>query len=107
MLRSFINRTSLPSSLLCIRTFATTAPPSVAAKRSPAVAPLVKSGPEWEARCRLAGVYRITHRFGWDELIYNHITLAVPSAESRQFLINPFGLGYDEITASSLLKIDL
>lgn len=61
---------------------------------------------EWEARQQLAACYRIFAHFGWDELIYNHITLRVPG-EDNAFLINPFGLLYQEVTASNLVKIDI
>lgn len=61
---------------------------------------------EWRARVRLAATYRVFHLLGWTELIFNHITLRVPGSED-QFLINPFGLTYDEVTASNLVKIDL
>jgi ribulose-5-phosphate 4-epimerase/fuculose-1-phosphate aldolase len=61
---------------------------------------------EAELRKDLAAAYRLTHMLGMDYLIYNHITVRIPGAE-KHFLINPFGLGYDEITASNLLKIDL
>ena len=61
---------------------------------------------EAELREELAAAYRLTHLLGMDYLIYNHITVRVPGPH-RHFLINPFGLGYDEITASNLLKIDL
>src|SRR5215470_261605 len=61
---------------------------------------------EWSARVQLAAAYRIFHHMGWTELIYNHISLRVPGPET-QFLINPFGLHYSEVTASNLLKIDL
>jgi ribulose-5-phosphate 4-epimerase/fuculose-1-phosphate aldolase len=61
---------------------------------------------EREARIELAACYRIFHQFGWHELIYNHITVRVPGTED-QFLINPFGLMYREVTASKLVKIDL
>ncbi|MGG1943450.1 class II aldolase/adducin family protein [Trinickia sp. NRRL B-1857] len=57
-------------------------------------------------RIELAGTYRIFAMLGWTELIYNHITLRVPGP-GTQFLINPFGLHYTEVTASNLLKIDL
>src|SRR5882757_5077084 len=60
---------------------------------------------EWAARGELAALYRIVHRYGMVDLIYNHITLKVPGTHD-QFLVNPYGLSYDEITASSLLKID-
>lgn len=58
------------------------------------------------ARESLAAFYRICHQFGWTELIYNHITARVPGPE-RHFLINQFGLMYNEITASNLVKIDI
>jgi ribulose-5-phosphate 4-epimerase/fuculose-1-phosphate aldolase len=54
----------------------------------------------------LAAAYRLLARFGWTEAIFNHVTLRLPGPE-HHFLINPFGLLYDEITASSLVKIDL
>ena len=61
---------------------------------------------ERKARVELAAAYRIFDMMGWALLIFNHITLRVPGAEPR-FLINPFGLHYSEITASSLLLVDL
>lgn len=60
---------------------------------------------EWLARCELAAAYRLFAQLGWHELIYNHLTVRVPG--SPYFLINPFGLMYREIRASTLLKIDL
>jgi ribulose-5-phosphate 4-epimerase/fuculose-1-phosphate aldolase len=71
--------------------------PSLAGKVSPA---------EWEARVDLAAAYRLVALYKWDDLVFTHITLRVPDAED-QFLINPYGLFFDEITASSLVKIDL
>lgn len=61
---------------------------------------------ERKARVQLAAAYRIFDMLDWTQLIFNHITLRVPGPEPR-FLINPFGLRYSEITASSLLLIDL
>ena len=61
---------------------------------------------EWHARVQLAACYRIFAHLGWTEMIYNHITLRVPGPD-RHFLINPFGLMYDEVTASNLVKVDL
>jgi ribulose-5-phosphate 4-epimerase/fuculose-1-phosphate aldolase len=61
---------------------------------------------ERKARIELAACYRVFDMLGWTELIFNHITLRVPGAELR-FLINPFGLHYREITASSLVLIDV
>lgn len=60
---------------------------------------------EWAARVQLAAAYRIFHRLGWTELIYNHISLRVPG-EPNAYLINPFGLHYSEVTASNLVKVD-
>ncbi len=61
---------------------------------------------EREARVQLAACYRIFNHLGWTEMIFNHITLRVPGPE-KLFLINPFGLHYSEITASSLPLINL
>jgi ribulose-5-phosphate 4-epimerase/fuculose-1-phosphate aldolase len=61
---------------------------------------------EWQARLDLAACYRIFDHLGWSESIYNHISLKVPG-EKDTFLINPFGLLYDEVTASNLVKIDV
>lgn len=60
---------------------------------------------EAELRVQLAACYRIFDYLGWKEIIYNHITVKIPSAEN-QFLINPFGLLYSEVTASNLIKVD-
>ena len=60
---------------------------------------------EWTARVELAAAYRLTHFYGWTSVVYNHITLRVPDTDT--FLINAFGLRYDEITASNLVLIDL
>ncbi|HUR89495.1 MAG TPA: class II aldolase/adducin family protein [Ramlibacter sp.] len=65
---------------------------------------------EWAARVQLAACYRIFDLLGWTEMIYNHITLRLPASVTgadKQFLINPFGLHYSEVTASNLLKIDV
>lgn len=61
---------------------------------------------EWDLRVQLAACYRIVDYFDWCELIYGHISLRVPGPD-HHFLINPYGLRYDEMTASSLVKIDL
>jgi ribulose-5-phosphate 4-epimerase/fuculose-1-phosphate aldolase len=71
-----------------------------------AVRKLPMSKAEREARVQLAACYRIFNHLGWVEMIFNHITLRVPGPE-KFFLINPFGLHYSEITASSLLLIDI
>ncbi|XP_075202947.1 alpha-adducin isoform X12 [Anomaloglossus baeobatrachus] len=57
-------------------------------------------------RCKLAAFYRLADLFGWSQLIYNHITVRV-SSEQEHFLIVPFGLLYSEVTASSLVKVNL
>ena len=64
------------------------------------------SAAEWEARVQLAAAYRIFDHLGWTELIYNHLSLRVPG-EDGQFLVNPFGLHYSEVTASNLVKVDV
>lgn len=61
---------------------------------------------EWQTRIDLAACYRLVADFGWSDLVFTHITARVPGAED-QFLINPYGMMFDEITASSLVKIDL
>lgn len=71
-----------------------------------ALKPVVRSDAEWQARQQLAACYRIFAHLGWDEVIYNHISLRVPG-EDHAFLINPFGLMYSEVTASNLITIDI
>ncbi len=61
---------------------------------------------EWQARVDLAALYRLVALYGWDDMIYTHISARIPGPE-HHFLINPYGLFFDEITASSLVKIDL
>ncbi|QIL79961.1 class II aldolase/adducin family protein [Diaphorobacter sp. HDW4A] len=61
---------------------------------------------EWETRVNLAAAYRLMPLFGMSDLIYNHITASIPGQPDR-ILINPFGFMYEEITASSLITIDL
>lgn len=60
---------------------------------------------EWQQRVDLAAAYRLVAMFGWDDLVFTHISARVPGAE-EQFLINPYGLFFEEITASSLVKVD-
>lgn len=64
------------------------------------------SAEEWAVREDLAACYRQVARMGWDDLVFTHISARVPGPESH-FLINPYGLLFSEITASSLVKIDL
>ncbi|MEL6244492.1 MAG: class II aldolase/adducin family protein [Pseudomonadota bacterium] len=61
---------------------------------------------EWKARVDLAAMYRLTAQNGWDDLIFTHISHRVPGPE-HHFLINPYGMLFEEITASSLVKVDL
>jgi ribulose-5-phosphate 4-epimerase/fuculose-1-phosphate aldolase len=61
---------------------------------------------EWQVRVDLAACYRLVAYYGWDDLIFTHISARVPGPETH-FLINPYGMMFDEITASSLVKIDL
>jgi ribulose-5-phosphate 4-epimerase/fuculose-1-phosphate aldolase len=61
---------------------------------------------EWTVRVDLAACYRLVAHYGWEDLVFTHITARVPGTED-QFLINPYGMFFDEITASSLVKIDL
>jgi ribulose-5-phosphate 4-epimerase/fuculose-1-phosphate aldolase len=61
---------------------------------------------EWQTRLELAALYRVFDFLGWTELIFNHITARVPGAE-RHYLINPYGLNYNEVTATNLVKVNL
>lgn len=61
---------------------------------------------EWVLRRQLAAAYRLVDHFGWTELIYGHLTARLPG-DKPHFLINPYGLNYDEVTASNLVKIDM
>jgi ribulose-5-phosphate 4-epimerase/fuculose-1-phosphate aldolase len=61
---------------------------------------------EWQQRIDLAAAYRLLALQGWDDLIFTHLSARVPGPE-HHFLINPYGLGFDEVTASSLVKVDL
>ena len=60
---------------------------------------------EWQARCELAAAYRLCHLYGWTDLNNTHLSLRVPGTKD-QFLLNPFGMFFEEITASSLIKVD-
>jgi ribulose-5-phosphate 4-epimerase/fuculose-1-phosphate aldolase len=65
---------------------------------------------EWQLRVDLAACYRLVAAYGWSDLIYTHISAKLPesvSGPAPQFLINPYGLMFDEITASSLVKVDM
>ncbi len=60
---------------------------------------------EWALRVELAAAYRLVALYGWSDLVFTHISARVPGPE-HQFLINPYGLMFDEITASSLVRVD-
>ncbi len=64
------------------------------------------SAEEWQTRIDLAAAYRLVAHYGWDDLIYTHISARVPGPD-HHFLINPYGMLFEEITASSLVKVDL
>ena len=76
-------------------------PVASAAARKPSMHPA-----EWEQRINLAACYRLVEHFGWTDLIYTHISARVPG-EPGHFLLNRFGLLFDEVTASNLIKVDL
>ncbi|HKE59028.1 MAG TPA: class II aldolase/adducin family protein, partial [Pyrinomonadaceae bacterium] len=61
---------------------------------------------EWKVRVDLAAAYRLVALYGWDDLVFTHISARVPGPE-HHFLINPYGMMFEEITASSLVKVDL
>jgi len=61
---------------------------------------------EWEQRVALAAAYRLVAHFRWDDLIFTHLSARVPGPD-HHFLINPYGMTFDEITASNLVKVDL
>jgi len=65
----------------------------------------VVSAEEWQLREQLAACYRLVALYGWSDLVFTHISARVPGPE-HHFLINPYGLMFDEITASSLVKVD-
>ena len=81
---------------------AMTQPPSVRSQVSAA---------EWQARVELAAVYRLIALYGWDDAIFTHVSMRAPATagepDPHHFLINPYGLFFEEMTASSLVKVDL
>lgn len=64
------------------------------------------SAAEWEMRVSLAAAYRLVALYGWDDLVFTHVSARVPGSE-HHFLINPYGMMFEEITASSLVKVGL
>ena len=68
------------------------------------------SAEEWQLRVDLAACYRLVALYGWSDLVFTHISAKLPESvagQQHQFLINPYGLMFDEITASSLVKVDM
>src|SRR5271167_3833647 len=61
---------------------------------------------EWKLRCELADFYHLVDYLGWTELIFNHISVRLPGP-AHHYLVNPFGLSYDEVTPENLLKVNL
>jgi len=61
---------------------------------------------EWQLRVELAACYRAVAMYGWDDLVFTHISARIPGPE-HHFLINPYGMMFEEITASSLVKVDM
>lgn len=66
----------------------------------------IVSEEEWQLRVDLAALYRLIASYGWDDLVFTHLTARVPGSDCH-FLINPYGLLFEEVTASSLVKVDL
>lgn len=63
---------------------------------------------EWQLRCDLAATYRLVAQYGWDDMIFTHISVRLPDEDGvPYFLMNPYGLMFDEITASSLIKVNM
>jgi len=63
---------------------------------------------EWRLRCDLAATYRLASLYGWDDMIFTHISARLPDEGGKErFLLNPYGVFFDEMTASSLLKVDI
>jgi ribulose-5-phosphate 4-epimerase/fuculose-1-phosphate aldolase len=88
----------------------------MAAVRAPSLASLAEieipsmegkvSEEEWKLRVDLAAAYRLIAHYGWDDLIFTHMSVRVPGPE-HHFLLNPYNLMFEEVTASSLIKVDL
>ena len=77
----------------------------------PASLPSLKgkvSDEEWRLRCDLAATYRLAALYGWDDMIFTHISVRCPDEGGKErFLINPYGVFFDEMTATSLIKVDI
>jgi len=66
----------------------------------------VVSADEWQLRCDLAACYRLVATYGWTDLVFTHISARMPGQTHHSFLINPYGLMFEEVTASSLVVVD-
>ena len=64
------------------------------------------SDEEWKIRVDLAAAYRLVAYYGWDDLIFTHLSARIPGPE-HHFLLNPYNLMFEEVTASSLVKVDV
>ncbi len=77
----------------------------------PATLPSIKgqvSEEEWRVRCDLAATYRLAALYGWDDMIFTHISARLPSENGEErFLLNPYGVFFEEMTATSLVKVDI
>jgi ribulose-5-phosphate 4-epimerase/fuculose-1-phosphate aldolase len=78
---------------------------TTATQSQPVATPAGRDPAEWQARVDLAAAYRLVAHFRWDDLVFTHLSARVPGHHD-QFLINPYGMLFDEITASSLIKVD-
>lgn len=66
------------------------------------------SAEEWRIRCELAATYRLVALYGWDDMIFTHVSARLPAENGEhRFLLNPYGLFFDEMTASALIKVDM
>lgn len=65
----------------------------------------IVSAEEWRLRCDLAACYRLVALYGWADLVFTHISARLPGAD-HEFLINPYGMLFEEVTASSLIRVD-
>ena len=97
--------TSKPSQAEGIPAEAAAALPGLMAAAAPIYGERVGDA-EWRARVDCAALYRLIALYGWDDMIFTHISLRLPGPD-HHFLINPYGFLFDEITASSLVKVDL
>jgi ribulose-5-phosphate 4-epimerase/fuculose-1-phosphate aldolase len=79
---------------------------SATEKATPSKVRELVSPEEWQVRVDLAAAYRLVALYGWDDLVFTHVSARVPGPE-HHFLLNPYGMMFEEVTASSLVKVDL